>query len=246
MNTLPEISELLPGRDRVMEEQGIPADAAVSPRIEEIYEKALKDFQNTVRPAQKTLEVDRDIFRTVVQGEGRNAAKHPVEQIYHRADRLVLFACTLGEEVGKRIGKHFQTNDFARGAMLDTLTSLAADRMSERLAGRVTLKSAGKDPGGRKTRAMAYSPGYCGWDISGQKALLRAVGAEQIGITLNRSFLMHPLKSVSGVVICGSPAIHRFTPDYPFCEECASRSCLKRMRALSGGSGGGKEGMWGS
>ena len=55
---------------------------------------------------------------------------------------------------------------------------------------------------------------------------------DEIGITLRDSFLMEPLKSISGVVVAGPAEIHVFDDDYPFCEDCDTRGCRRRIRAI--------------
>ena len=85
------------------------------------------------------------------------------------------------------------------------------------------------------TGVLRYSPGYCGWHISGQRRLFDYLDPGQIGITLRESFLMDPLKSVSGVLIAGPREIHRFTDDYDFCDQCDTRGCRQRLRALYAG-----------
>ncbi|MHC4266624.1 MAG: vitamin B12 dependent-methionine synthase activation domain-containing protein, partial [Planctomycetota bacterium] len=85
---------------------------------------------------------------------------------------------------------------------------------------------------GASTRILSYSPGYCGWDISGQKKLFEYLHPGKIGISLNNTYLMTPLKSVSGVLVAGKNEIHQFRPNYPFCKSCKTHSCLLRMKAL--------------
>jgi len=50
------------------------------------------------------------------------------------------------------------------------------------------------------------------------------------------SFLMKPLKSVSGVIVVGEKEIHDFEDSYPFCSQCRSHSCRDRIRKLLGES----------
>ena len=50
--------------------------------------------------------------------------------------------------------------------------------------------------------------------MSGQRALFACLQPEAIGVTLNASCLMDPLKSVSGVLAAGPADIHRFAPGY--------------------------------
>jgi hypothetical protein len=115
-------------------------------------------------------------------------------------------------------------------AMLDAVASGAADRLTQLLAARFPAAPDGGDGRGRVT--LGYSPGYCGWHVSGQRALFAYLGADAIGVTVNESCLMHPLKSVSGVLAAGPPGIHRFTPGYEFCTDCRNRTCLGRLQRL--------------
>lgn len=48
-----------------------------------------------------------------------------------------------------------------------------------------------------------YSPGYGDFPLYHQKAVLEAVNAQRIGITLNDHYLMIPSKSVTAVIGCG-------------------------------------------
>jgi hypothetical protein len=69
--------------------------------------------------------------------------------------------------------------------------------------------------------------------VSGQRALFARLGPEQIGITLRESCLMVPLKSISGVILCGPTEIHEFDDDYSFCPACKTHSCRARIRSLT-------------
>ena len=78
-------------------------------------------------------------------------------------------------------------------------------------------------------RSRRYSPGYCGWHITAQRKLFAALQPAAIGVSLNASCLMEPLKSVSGVILAGPPAIHEFEAGFPFCRQCRDRSCGARL-----------------
>ena len=101
--------------------------------------------------------------------------------------------------------------------MLDGVASAGADRMATLLAARFldALRAAGRF--GTACLVLPYSPGYCGWHISGQRKLFDRACPASIGVTLRDSFLMEPLKSVSGVLLAGPREIHEFAADYPVC-----------------------------
>jgi hypothetical protein len=121
----------------------------------------------------------------------------------------------------------FAADDMARGFVLDAVASVSADLLTDRLAGRYRERVSGEG-----TAVLGYSPGYCGWHISAQRKLFERLGPEEIGISLNDSYLMQPLKSVSGVLVAGAGQIHRFRPEFSFCGECTTRQCLPRMRSV--------------
>jgi len=224
--------ELKPAREAVLGNQGIPTGAFVPAEIETLCAAALDLLGEVAAPAGILREISKPDFELVYQGEGRNEPHTPVGKIYGSAESLALFAITLGERVSQGIGRCFQSNDLALGSMLDAAASVAADKLAERTAERFLELLWREGRAGPATRVLGYSPGYCGWHVSGQKKLFEYLHPEQIGITLRDSFLMQPLKSVSGVLIAGPKEIHSFEMAYSFCDECETRGCRARIRAL--------------
>jgi len=221
-----------PAREQVLRMQGVPLDKPVSTRTERLGQQALKLLAEMARPVGILAEISTADFAAVYQGEGRNEPKTPVGDIFPRAGRLALFAATLGPEVSNEIARRFRDNDAALAAMLDSAASVAADRVAELLEQHFRQMLIEEGALTAATGVLRYSPGYCGWHVSGQRKLFECLRPEQIGIRLRDSFLMDPLKSVSGVLIAGPEHIHRFATSYPFCAECRSRTCRGRLRSL--------------
>jgi len=225
-------ADLVPARDAALKNQGIPAGAAVPPGVEVLYARALGLCSEVAAPAGMLGEISKPDFAVVYQGEGRNEPKTPVGDIFDRADHLALFAVTLGQQVTREIAERFRANDFALGSMLDSVASAAADRLAELAERRFLAFLSERGKSSPALRALRYSPGYCGWHISGQRRLFEFLNPGRIGISLRASFLMEPLKSVSGVIIVGQPEIHDFQNTYPFCSRCETRGCRERIQAL--------------
>jgi len=225
-----------PDRDAVLSQLGIPAGTGLSDRIEGLYAQAIGVLAETMAPAGVIAEIPGGDFDAVYRGEGKNAPATPVALIAPRAERVALFAVTLGEPLSRAVAECFAGADFALGYTLDALASVAADAvacLAERRYAQSLRDLGWSTPDGAVLR---YSPGYCGWDITGQRRLFAALRPEPIGLTLTDSCLMQPLKSVSGVLIAGPRAIHRFPPTYDFCARCAERTCRDRLAALFGGA----------
>jgi len=226
------VDVIRPARPAVLQEQGLPAAAAVPAAIESLHAAAMALFERTAEPKGVLQPLGREAFAAIYAGQGRNLARTPVGDIYPRAERLALFAVTLGPAVTREITARFELHDPATGCMLDSIASLAADRLAAAAQRRYLEEVLRAEAGAAGWRALRYSPGYCGWDISAQRRLFEALRPERIGISLRESFLMDPLKSVSGVILVGPREIHEFDTDYPCCGQCQTHGCRERLRSL--------------
>jgi hypothetical protein len=223
-------AESIPARGDVLHLQGVPSDGAVPARIEALVDAATAIYLEIAEPRAIVGEIDTAAFTEVYRGEGRNAPETPLDVIVPKAERLALFAATVGPHATARIRELFDAHELALGCMLDSVCSAAADQLAELLSARYLAMTG--EGASRGWRVLPYSPGYCGWHVSGQKKLFACLGPEEIGITLNASCLMQPLKSVSGVLIAGPGPIHKFHPTFPFCDECRERPCRERMASV--------------
>ncbi len=225
-------ADVAPERADVLAQIGIPEGAVVPAHIEALYAAAAELFAEHVAPAGVLAETSIAEFADVYRGEGRNELSSPVAEILGRAEHLALFAVTLGEGISQALQRCFAAEDFALAYTLDAMASVAADGaadLAERRFDGVLRGRGWTTPDGAVLR---YSPGYCGWDVTGQRKLFAFLRPERIGLSLTESCLMQPLKSVSGVMIAGPRTIHRFTPAYDFCDRCEARTCRDRLRAL--------------
>ncbi len=219
-------------RAAILRSQGVPDEAELSENFEKIYIKATELFRELAESKGIIAGITTSRFEEVFRGEGLNEKRNPVEEIYRNSSYLALFAVTLGPVLSSRVTELFNAGDYAPGYMLDSVSSYAADKLAYLAAEHLEAELAGGEAPAVSCRVLSYSPGYCGWHISGQKKLFEALYPEEIGITLNESCLMTPIKSVSGVLIAGPGEIHEFVNSYPFCNTCAARSCIERMRSL--------------
>jgi hypothetical protein len=167
-------------------------------------------------------------FESIYQGEGLNERTTPLDTMYKRADSLALFVVTIGQEVSQKIDELFKKHEYAHAGMLDAFASAGAENVADIVEMHYARRLTNDD-----AMVMRYSPGYCGWHVSGQKRLFAFLKPEEVGVTLLDSCLMKPLKSISGVFVAGAKEIHIFSDTYPFCSECQTHSCQSRMQQLS-------------
>lgn len=227
--------EILPDREAVMRAMEVAPDHEPSEKIRELTEVSINTFQEISRPRAVMETITLGEFVTIYRGEGLNPLKTPLAKIIPQATRLALFAITVGEEVSGRIDALFNGNDYATGYALDAAASTGAENAADKVEARFGELLFRDDVLDSSTAHLRYSPGYCGWHISGQRKLFQRLEPGEIGIELNDSFLMQPLKSVSGVIVFGKKEIHLFKPTFPFCAECTTHTCRSRMKHVMKG-----------
>lgn len=219
----PLLSDILPSKEAVLKFQGVINIDDVSDILIDSLELSLELLKEKSKPIAIIEECSKSDFTDIYLGEGENAADSPLPHIIKKAEKIRLFVVTIGENVSEEINKYFDQNEFPIGSFIDSGASLTADNIVGVLENRLTNQST----------TLAYSPGYCGWHVSGQKKLFKFLKPDKIGITLNDSCLMTPLKSVSGVLVSGPSAIHIFDNKYSFCKECTTYSCKIRMKSIT-------------
>lgn len=70
----------------------------------------------------------------------------------------------------------------------------------------------------------SYSPGHCSWHVREQQQLFSLLPEKPCGVKLNESSLMHPVKSISGIIGMGKEVAN--TPHS--CDICGLVTCFKR------------------
>ena len=222
--------EAAPDAREVLAAQGLPEEDALQPRLRRLLAEAMVGYASLAQPRAVCEELSPDAFASLLAPLDLPPDDLVVGRVYRRAEGLALFVATLGEPLGARIRRLFEEDALAEGWMLDAVASVGADLLADLLAERFGRTLLARGHAG--TRVLPYSPGYCGWPTLGQRALFAALRPEEIGVTLNDSCLMSPLKSVSGVLVAGPGEAHRFRPDFPFCDDCQTRECGRRMASV--------------
>jgi len=222
--------EAVPDAREVLSAQGLPEGDALAPRLHRLLDEAMSTAAALVEPRAVCEELSAERFGSVLAPLDVPPEDLVVGGVYPRAQALALFVATLGEPLPARIRQLFDEDALAQAWMLDAVASAGADLLAERLGERYrqTLVARGMDG----VRVLPYSPGYCGWPTRGQRPLFDALRPEEIGVTLNDSCLMSPIKTVSGVLVAGPAEAHKFRPEFPFCDDCQTRECGRRMASI--------------
>jgi hypothetical protein len=141
------------------------------------------------------------------------------------SDSFVLFVATAGNSFDDWIKSKAAENDVFSEYLCSSIGSVIADKAADVIQEEIGhyAEISGKGITNR------YSPGYCSWLVMEQKGIFDLLPADKIGVTLTQSFLMKPLKSISGIIGIGKDNV----PGPYMCEMCDLSDCMvKRARGL--------------
>jgi hypothetical protein len=136
-------------------------------------------------------------------------------------ERVAVFLVTVGDDITRLAGEAWDRGDALTGWAYDALGSWAAEAAADAMTKHLGLQlKAGE------ALTLRFSPGYCGMYLEQQRTLFQLVRAADVGVELLPSFLMKPLKSISGVIGMGPREALKDgqTP----CESCVRAGCPMR------------------
>jgi hypothetical protein len=199
-------------------------DCPLPEPIDEYVEMALHDaeFLTDIRCAYTILEdvkIDYQKYSLLARKQELNVGKAVCSEL-KGADRLAFYVCTAGKTISEKSASLLQGDDPVLGYVYDVLGSIITEATGDRIQS--FLKSETEINGDQLTNR--YSPGYCQWPVSDQNKLFSFFHENICGVSLTDSSLMHPVKSISGVIGIGKNVKYR---EY-VCTLCSSRNCIYR------------------
>lgn len=233
MSVLPlSLTSVTPDPEEVCEGMNMPPEK-ISARHRGWFQEAIEAFLLLAEPVGVIEDVSLEDFSQILRGEGLNEPDPLIHTVYPHSSALVLFAATVGSKVCELIPEWMQSDKEVQALFLDFIASRAAENCCDAICEQIlsTYKTESVVP--PHTAILAYSPGYCGWHISGQKQLFTHLKPESIGISLSEDYLMSPMKSVSGVLVLGKKEIFLDDMVYPYCRACGHPTCKERRKTMS-------------
>jgi len=168
-------------------------------------------FENIqIDSANKKIEVQEVLFST----------EDIVTDHLYNANQLALFACTAGPEITRMAAEYNSNGHAVHAYIIDSMGSIIVERAMDIIQEKLKLSMAEK--GFKITNR--YSPGYCGWETREQQLLFSLLPFNFCGITLTDSFLMKPIKSISGIIGIGKDVSY----NHYTCNFCKDVNCPYR------------------
>ena len=137
-----------------------------------------------------------------------------------RDSSLVAFALvTVGPTIDRKMS---ESSSLLEGCIWDAIGTVMAETAVDSLLARIREESG-------LISSLPFSPGYCDWDLSGQKLCFSILDPQTIGIkVLGESLMMTPQKSVSFITCLGQEGFE-VNP----CRYCSLKNCFMRRGSSS-------------
>lgn len=139
---------------------------------------------------------------------------------------IAVFACTVSEELEQSLTKYSYQDEMTEAYIVDIVGTLIVEKSTGILSD--YLKNESKEYSLRITNTQ--SPGNCGWDVEEQNKLFGLLPENYLGIKLNESGMMYPVKSISGIVGIGKKVKFKHSE----CNLCTSANCMYRKEPFNG------------
>ena len=148
-----------------------------------------------------------------------------ISKILADSEIAIIFIFTLGSNIDKIIKNESKNGDVLSTTVIDSIATRMLNILGEKV--RTFIK---KD-GIRKNNwssTCTYSPGQFKWTIEEQKEIFKMVNGSRIGVKLNKSMLMIPFMSISGVYGFGPK--DKIDKTRVSCELCPKQDCISRRQ----------------
>ena len=200
--------------------------AFIDPVLEAETKQLLMELSEVLRAQYSFFSVE-GVLNPTTQGLTVNDTFFSIGNIIARqlrgSEAFVFFVATAGDAFEQWQHASHIKNDILKSYIADSIGSVIAERVADVME--ITLRQQLLSNDWNYTNR--YSPGYCGWHVSQQEKLFSLFPDKNpCGIRLTQSYLMLPIKSVSGVIGIGSDVQkHDYT-----CGLCSYQNCYRRNR----------------
>lgn len=196
-----------------------------NPYLEKLLEERLKICIENIHPKAiyKTFEIEKVKGNSVYFKSGHIFNGPNISKILTSSEIAIIFIFTLGNKIDEIIKEGNKSGDTLATIVMDAITTSMLGTLRE-YVGNIIKKEGIKDESWGST--CTYSPGQFKWTIEEQKEIFQMIDGDRIGVKLNKSMLMTPFMSISGVYGFGPE--DKIDKTRVACDICPRKNCISR------------------
>jgi hypothetical protein len=197
----------------------------LNPQIERMLEEKKDICIKNISPKiiYEIFKIDKIKGNSVYFNSGHILNGPNISKILKGSEITAIFIFTLGSGIDDMIEKTSSDGDTLATIIMDSITTSMLTILGKK-AGELIKKEGIKKDNWSST--CTYSPGQFKWTIEEQKEIFNMVDGSRIGVKLNKSYLMIPFKSISGVYGFGPK--DKIDKTRVACDICPRKNCIGR------------------
>jgi hypothetical protein len=173
-----------------------------NPRQLAIFREALDQVVQVIEPqvCWDRFPIKGVLHERLVLADGTKIGGGPVVSVVRGADELVVAVCTIGPGADSAMVAARNDKQLFKAMMLHDLSAWAVDLLRQEFCRWLEEDLARQ---GLRTSAP-LSPGESVWSVKDQEVIFSLLDAGRIGVSLTKSMLMHPSRSLSLIMGTGA------------------------------------------
>jgi hypothetical protein len=189
--------------DQVLRGQGAEPEIIRkrSPNLVDLAARAIVEGSPLIKPRliYRRMALESVMHERLLLRGGGKLQSSLLAQHLSPAEEIVLVVCTIGAAIDSSIAEAFKT-DSLFGLSLDGLGNAAVEDLASQACRHFEQLARNK----QMDISLPLSPGMDGWPVDdGQDQIFGLLPAQKIGVKLNRSRMMSPIKSLSMAIGIG-------------------------------------------
>jgi len=133
--------------------------------------------------------------KKILVGKNRSFSGKYIFDKLEKAEEVVVAVLTVGGKIENKSACAFTQGDYLLGMIYDAIGSAALENLKKHFFKELCKKIGAE----KKGITCGLSPGSNEWNIQDQAIVFELVDGKTIGVTLNESMMMIPVKSISVV-----------------------------------------------
>ena len=143
-----------------------------------------------------------------------------ISSLMQDSEYFAIFVATAGNSFQSYQDILKNEDDILKSYIADTIGTCVAEAAGDYMESMLEKEI------GNLRHTHRFSPGYCGWNLTGQKEIFRLLGGQPCDISLSDVCLMKPIKSISGIIGIGNDVNEKTYG----CSYCELETCYKRKK----------------
>ncbi len=197
----------------------------LNPQIEKLLEEKRSECIKNISPKAiyETYEIEKIKNNSVYFKSGHIFNGPNISKILTGSEIAVIFIFTLGSRIDEIIKNASKNGDALSTIVMDSVATKMLNILGEKVGTFIKKEGTRENSWGS---TCTYSPGQFKWTIEEQKEIFHMADGDKIGVKLNKSMLMIPFMSISGVYGFGPK--DKINKTSTACELCPKKDCISR------------------